>query len=192
MEKTAADAHKAAAPSCRRGSVLTRVARLDSVKSRGECGYSIVRQFAVPALSRTNSFLLSPEQINTPLTSTQPGEQPRGAALRTHKHYESETPRGLSYVTRPRSSQTDGVCSLHTEPRPGRKRPSLFLNFGSGAEPVRPTGLSFVTGGDLLLLLLVVVGFFCLSNKQISASNKNTGKETEQDVTSRRGHVTGR
>lgn len=60
----------------------------------GGWGYSIVRQFAVPALStRTNSFLLLPQQINTVLTSTQPvsqtsssrqaGRQPGpGAALR--------------------------------------------------------------------------------------------------------------
>lgn len=72
---------------------------------QGEWGYSIVRQFAVPALStRTNSFLLSPQQINTALTSTQPDEQRAGGrpALRSSpcKPWESETPRGLSHVKR--------------------------------------------------------------------------------------------
>ena len=126
----------------------------------------------MPALSRTNSFLLAPEQINAPLTSTQPDEQPRAAARRTHKHYESETPRGLSHVTRPRSAHTDAVCSLQTEPRPGRKSPGLlllvilpfigFMNFGSGAEyvtshpePARPARVSFVNGGFLLSLLFL-------------------------------------
>lgn len=81
----------------------------------GGWGYSIVRQFAVPALStRTNSFLLSPQQINTVLTSTQPvsqtsssssrqaGRQAAGAGrcMRSapSKRWESETPRGLSHV----------------------------------------------------------------------------------------------
>ncbi|TWW75186.1 hypothetical protein D4764_14G0011890 [Takifugu flavidus] len=37
----------------------------------------------------TDSGRISAQQINTALTSTQPDEQPRSAALRTHKHYEN-------------------------------------------------------------------------------------------------------
>lgn len=119
-----------------------------------------VRRTRSLSLTRTNSFLLSPQQINTALTSTQPDEQPR-------KHDQSETPRGLSHVTRPPSSRL-----LHPP------NSSSKLSF-SHSQPVSAPAWLLLPHHNLLRTIFI----------------HRKKKQQQTDVTSQGaevGHVTGR